>query len=133
MIIDLIERLRAHVAGAQGIPVIAKDDCGPWVASWIEQETQKRVNFPVYRTKEEAYALAEQAGGLVNLIVPLMASIPLWETKSPLAGDVGVVRLSDRDTCGIFCGNDFIAIRGENRGVFYLRPKTILKAWSLSR
>ena len=125
------ERLRAHIDAAQGAPVIGADDCGPWVASWIERETGKRLIFPPYKDSEQAYAMAAEAGGMVEFVSPMMSAIGLWETSIPELGDVGIIRLSDRDTAAIFCGNGVVVIRDERLGSRYMQVRGFLKAWSV--
>lgn len=125
------DRLRAHIEAAAGEPVIGVDDCGPWVARWIELETGRPLAFPLYTTRDQGYDLARRAGGLVELVSPMMVEAGLWQSGVPQLGDVGIVRLSDRDTAVIFCGNGLAAIRDERCGVRYMRPRTILRAWSL--
>lgn len=130
---DRMARLKAHVEACSGPPVIGVDDCGPWVARWIEIETGKKVDFPKYATPQEAYALAAAVGGLVNLVEPLLANIPLWRIETPVYGDVGIIRLSDRETAAIFLDNGLAAVRGERGKVFFFhpRPASILRAWEL--
>ena len=124
------ELLRAHIdAVARKVPEIGVDDCGPWVVQWIEKACGKRVVYPVYHTPEEAYALAAAAGGLVPFVDPMLTAIGLSEAFEPGLGDVGIVRLSDRDTAVIFVGYGHCAIRGERMGVTFLRPAEVLKAW----
>ena len=74
-----------------------------------------------------------EAGGLVRLAQNMFVSIPLWETASPVIGDVGIVMLRERETAVIFCGNGIVAIRGEKIGVFYFQPrdKVLITAWAL--
>lgn len=122
------ERLKAFIDATPLTPTIGVDDCGPWVARWIEQETGRRVEFPVYATREEGYALVREVGGLVQFVTPLLH---LPETYAPELGDVAVIALSDRDTAVIFATDGIAAVRGERRGVFYLRPKTVLRTWKV--
>ncbi len=123
------DRLRAYVEASQGEPVIGKDDCGPWVANWISQETGIQIEFPAYSERVDGYAMAAKAGGFVKFVAPLMSDF--YTTVAPALGDVGIIKLSDRETAVIF-GTDGIALlRGERRGVLPLRPSKILRAWAL--
>lgn len=129
---DRAELLRAHVdAVANRAPEIGVDDCGPWVVQWIEKACGRRVSFPAYRTSAQAYALAATAGGLVELVEPLLSAVGLSEAFEPVLGDVGIVRLSDRDTAVIFCGNGLAIVRDERAGAHFLRPSKMLKAWAI--
>lgn len=124
--------LREHVAEvAEKTPIIGIDDCAPWVAQWIEKASGRRIIVPAYMTSEEGYSTAAAAGGLVQLVEPLLAAAGLWTTPAPVLGDVGIIRLSDRDTAVIFCSNGLALVRDERKGARYIRPANVLKAWAL--
>lgn len=126
------ESLRAFCEGAaEAAPVIGFDDCGPWVARWIEKETGLVLSFPAYTGRDEGYAMAAAAGGLAALVAPLMAAIGLYETCAPQFGDVAVIALRERDTAGIVSHGGNVVIRGERRGVMFLNTRRIVKAWAL--
>lgn len=129
MAVSRVERLRAYIEAASAPPIIGKDDCGPWVATWITQETGIVVPLPVYSTREEGDALVAAAGGMVEFVKPFVAG--LRQTFEPKAGDVGIIALSKRDVAAIFCGHDYVAIRGERDHAFKLRAREFVKAWAL--
>lgn len=126
------DRLRSYIAAAKNT-VVGVDDCGPWVARWIARECDRPVCFPDYQTREEGYEIMRAAGGLTRLAQTMVAAIPLWETTSPVLGDVGIVMLRGRETAAILCGNGVTAIRGEKLGVIYFQPRgpALIKAWAL--
>jgi hypothetical protein len=124
-----VDRLKAYRAAAmETVPVIGVDDCAPWVAKWIEQETGVRVGF-FYSDRQAGIAAVEQAGGLVALLDPLMKQFE--ETLEPKPGDVGVVNTGTKEMAAIFCGHDHVLIRGEPKGVYHIRARGFLKAWAL--
>jgi hypothetical protein len=131
---DRRELLREFIEASQGAPVIGVDDCGPWVAKWVGIVTGKSVQMPAYRTREEGFALADAAGGLVNLIDTLLAAIgvmPKPEWVEANVGDIGVIAFSDREVPVIYTGMGHVALRDERMGVRYLRARHVVKAWSL--
>jgi hypothetical protein len=131
------ERLQAYIDATPDRPTVGVDDCGPWVARWVEQEIGRPIGFPVYKTRAQGYALAEQAGGLAQLAGELLLAARVSSGLTPFyaaaVGDVAVIALSDRETAAIVCAGGIMAVRGERRGVTFLQPRqdTILKAWNL--
>lgn len=124
--------LREYVdAIASKVPDIGIDDCGPWVARWIEIACGISIEFPHYSTRDEGYAIAERAGGLVGLVAPLMASAGLYETATPRLGDVGIVRFPHADVAAIFCLEGMVVLRHEVGGYKLRQRPNVIRAWAL--
>lgn len=120
--------LRKYMDDA-GPVVWGESDCCAWPLRWAEKSTGKRFPLPRYSSRAEAEALVSRAGGLPALAESILSA--LMPTSTPICGDVGVVKLSDRDVGVIFCGNGLAAWRCEQRGAIFIRPKTVLAAWSV--
>ena len=130
---DRAARLTAYVEAAAEAPVVwGESDCSAWPARWVSQELDRPVPLPPYASRAEAHALIAGAGGLVNLWRRAAVRLGLPETAEPQLGDVGVIRLSDRDVGGIFAHGGIVLLRTDT-GVKPLqpRPQFIVAAWSL--
>lgn len=123
------QRLQAYIDAADGPPTIGVDDCAPWAARWIEQETGRQLGFARYSTRDEGYAILDAAGGLANYAAGLLSWLPI--AFAPKLGDVAILQFSDKEVAGIFANAGMVAIRGEHRGVFYMKPRSVVRAWSL--
>jgi hypothetical protein len=130
----LIERskaLRDYIESA-GPVVWGESDCCAFPAKWIERVTGKRVPYPKYTTREEAHTLMAKSGGsLVRLCERWLAPLNLPLAIDPQLGDVGVIRLSDKDVGVIFCQGGIAAWRCEQQGVAFIRPYNVLAAWAV--
>jgi hypothetical protein len=125
------QALREYIESA-GPVVWGESDCCAFPAKWIERVTGKRVHYPRYTTREEAHALIAKSGGsLVRLVERFLAPLRLSPAADPQLGDVGVIRLSDRDVGVIFCHGGIAAWRCEQQGVAFLRPHNVLAAWQV--
>lgn len=128
------ERLRAFLAERAAGPVVwGESDCCALAASWIVAETGRTMALPRYASALDGARLMARAGGLVPLVAPLLAQIGLQATDEPQLGDVGVIRISDRDVAAVFATHAIAVARCEVRGTFYFQPREILRAWSLDQ
>ena len=127
---DLVAKLRELCEGA-GPVVWGESDCCKFTATWIEIASGRKLALPSYASQDEAYEMIARAGGIAPLVSPIMAAAGFFEAYSPEFGDVGVVRLTNRDVAVIFCGNGVAVWRRDVGGCTYImpRPRTIARAW----
>lgn len=111
-------------------PVIGKSDCYPYVIEWIRRACGKSVPLKPYSTREEGYAHAQAAGGLLAYASSLMSAAGLSETTAYKLGDVGLIQLRHGEMPGIFLAFG-IAIRSEGKGCRIIIRGHVLKAWSV--
>ena len=119
------EALRRMADELSGVPCVygpEGDDCSilpmQWVRGWREKTTGREwpVSVPDYSSREEAEALIERAGGLVNVwnpIAPQLALQPLGPQDVPVIGDVGIFVTSRGEVGGIFLHGGIILWRAE--------------------
>lgn len=136
---ELAEPLRAHIDAAQeSESVWGVSDCSKWAASWVEQRHPgRKIGLPLWSSREEAYQLIEAAGSLERLWSDALVGsdiehdIRLFETGRPQLGDVGIIDTGRYGQVGgIFLHGEYFAWRAE-KGVAFLVPRTIVKAWSI--
>lgn len=111
------------------------DDCCAAPALWVARATGTPLDYPVYDSHEEAYALIEGTkGGLIGLWEDVLAPVGLRVTDRPKLGDIGIVMMGEVPQRGCIFANDGIAyFRRYDAGWHPLRPRprTILKVWSV--
>lgn len=135
---ELAEQLRAHIDAAQeSESTWGVSDCSKWAASWVEQlHPGRKIALPKWSSREEAYQLIEAAGSLERLWSGALAGfdaehVRLFETGRPQLGDVGIIDTGRYGQVGgIFLHGEYFAWRAE-KGVAFLVPRTIVKAWSI--
>lgn len=92
------ERLRAFCAAVQGEPAVwGSSDCSTWPAQWVANETGREFDWPAYSSREEADAIIEREGGLVNVWERVAAQAGLIECdpdEVPPLGSVGIIETS---------------------------------------
>lgn len=80
-----------------------RDDCSMFPAAWlkhfateIRRQRWRGLTIPAYNSEEEANALIEAAGGLVNVWDAIATDARLMpiDPMEVLAGDIGIVRMS---------------------------------------
>ncbi|KPF47063.1 hypothetical protein [Rhizobium sp. AAP43] len=129
------DNLAAYLDAAIDQPMIwGESDCTTWPARWIERVRSCPLDMPRWSSRGEAYSLIDVSGSLLALWDDVLGRAGLFETGSPLAGDVGVITSHAHGQCGgIFLANGFFAWRAEPQGYRILRPRAdaILKAWSI--
>lgn len=127
------ERLREFLESAlTTLFVWGKSDCCTFVLGWVEQETRRKISVPPYDTEDAAYRLITAAGGLVELLRPIASSANLSECSNPEPGDVGVIRLGEREFCAIFVHGGIAVVRTVEAWRFLpTRPKDVLAVWSM--
>lgn len=126
------ERLRAFVDTSVEPVAWGMSDCSAWVADWIVVERGRPLRRPQYSTREEAMALiAANANGLVGIWSDIARHNRLDEVSAPQVGDVGVIRLFKSDVGAIFAADGIAMWRNEAGGAIFIRPKTILRAWTV--
>jgi hypothetical protein len=124
-------RLKAHVARIAGKPCQwGVDDCTRWAADWVEQERGIDLQLPAYTGEEQARALIARAGGLLPLWAGRLARAGIFETASPSYGDVGLVE-TKAGPVGLIFAHDGIGVWRAEVGATLLRPRRLLKAWSI--
>lgn len=129
---ELSEKLRTHIDAANERDMIwGVDDCTAWVAAWLETALDTSIERPRWTTREEAMQLIDAAGSLEALWSDVLCNAGLYETGDPQEGDVGLIRSSKGDVGGIFLYGGYFAWRGEPRGIAILRPRLILRSWSI--
>lgn len=125
------KRLKAHVARIAGKPCEwGVDDCTRWAADWVEQERGIDLKPPVYAGEVEARALIARAGGLLPLWAGRLARAGIFETDLPAYGDVGLVE-TRLGPVGLIFAHDGIGVWRADLGATLLRPRSLLKAWSI--
>jgi hypothetical protein len=124
------ERLRAYF-DKSGPVVWGESDCCAWPAKWIELVRGEPILLPAYRSRNEALKIIGAAGGLLPLAEQILMPLRLSATDEPELGDVGVIRLSDRDVGAIFAEHGIALWRSEPAGAVGLMKPKILKAWTI--
>lgn len=136
---ELAEPLRAHIDAAQECESVwGVSDCSKWAAAWVEQiHPGRSIALPRWSSREDAYRLIDAAGSLERLWSEALAGfdlerdIRLFETGRPQLGDVGIIDTGRYGQVGgIFLHGEYFAWRAE-KGVAFLVPRTIVKAWSI--
>lgn len=126
-----VKRLQAHAAAVADKPVTwGVDDCTRWAADWVEAVRGIDLKLPPYRGEAQARALIARAGGLEVLWSERLARAGFFETTAPAYGDVGLVETRIGPVGLVFCHDGTGALRSE-AGVTFLRPREILRAWSI--
>jgi hypothetical protein len=126
-----VKRLHAHAAAVSEKPVEwGVDDCTRWAADWVEAVRNIDLKLPAYRGEPQARALIARAGGLLPLWSDRLARAGIFETQAPSYGDVGLVETKLGPVGLIFAHDGVGALRSE-AGITFLRPRQILRAWSI--
>jgi hypothetical protein len=127
------ERLRSFLATVRDTPFIwGESDCCSFALQWIERETGRTIEAPSYRTEDEAHRLIVDAGGLAPLLRPIAQRGGLAECSNPEPGDVGVIKLGNREFAAIFVHGGIAVVRTIDAWRFLpTRAKDILAVWSM--
>lgn len=128
------ERLRALVEELKGKPcVYGETDCSIIPAQWVADITGKTFDWPEYSTREEAEAIIEKAGGLVEVWKPITRKLGLVERHdTPEIGDIGIIDTSLGHVGGIWLhGQTFIWRAEEGVRVLGVRSHRIVKSWQV--
>jgi hypothetical protein len=125
-------RLQAHIEAVSGVPVAwGLSDCSAWAARWVAAESGRRLPLPAYAEEAEARALIAGAGGLTALWCGIAARAGLGETACPALGDVGVLQTGAYGEVGVIFAADGLCALRTPAGVTFLRPRRILRAWTI--
>ncbi len=130
---EFAEPLRSFLDEAQASESVwGVSDCSKWAATWVAQvRPDQQIDLPHWSSREEAMQLIEQAGSLERLWSDALAATRLFETGRPQLGDVGIIDTGRYGQVGgIFLHGEYFAWRAE-KGVAFLIPRTIVKAWSI--
>lgn len=115
-------------------PVVwGEDDCTAWAAKWIECATGQKIDLPKYTDREQANAMIDQAGGLVDLIGQYLG--PPVGYGEPQIGDVAVIETGrSGDVCVVMLKN-YVAVWRADHGVrqFRVRPRFMKAYWTVGK
>lgn len=131
---DLADRLNAFILESGSRPVVwGESDCTAWPRRWVETVRGRRIALPPWSSREEAHALIAKAGSLEALWSPALSRFGLVENfMAPECGDVGIIETRIAGQVGvIFLHETLAAWRAEPAGVRALRPRHIVKVWSI--
>lgn len=128
------DRLRAYCDGFAGKPIEwGVDDCSPFAAQWLANETGRHVPIPDYDSREGARAIIEAEGGLPAIWERMAAGAGLVECAElpPPVGSVGLIQTRLRGPVGgvFLFGGIFLWRHESGVRIMPARPNTIIKAW----
>lgn len=131
--IDRAERLKDFLTDYENKPVVwGESDCCTYPSRWAQIESGKTICLPEYRTREDAQVLIKKHGGLVNLATSVLTTSGFQQNYGgPSFGDIGIIRLSDRDVGAIFVHGGLALWRREDRGHVFIQPCNILISWQV--
>ena len=125
-------RLAAHVEAVRLKAVEwGVDDCSAWAGAWVEKERGINLGLPAYRGEEQARAMIEKAGGLVNIWARLAMLAGIPETDAPQYGDVGLVETRMLGPVGVIVTHQGICAWRAANGLTFIRPRKFLKVWAV--
>jgi hypothetical protein len=111
------------------------DDCSMLCAQWIADETGREIDWPAYDSREEAHALIDAAGGLVNVWEPCVRALALEvRFDLPEIGDVGIIATHTFGDVGVIFLHGGAAMWRADRGIRVIAPRrhTIVRAWRVA-
>lgn len=120
----------------EDVPVTwGKDDCSMFAAQWAAERMGRDFLFDTYDSEDQARALIEREGGLVNVWQFAADSNGLCRVMDRVqAGDVGVVNTFALGPVGcIFMKYGAVAVLRTDPGyrVLGIREKHVLGAWRI--
>ncbi|ORE90626.1 hypothetical protein ATO13_21941 [Stappia sp. 22II-S9-Z10] len=144
MTLSLVERLKPradrlgpYLAEMEETPFAwGTADCTTFAAEWVEIALgiTHGIDWPVYSTKEEAAAIVEAAGGLVELWRSKAPGLGLFEIDprhdDPVLGDIGIVDTMRNGAIGGVFGHGGCLYVRTPQGTTIL-TRHILAAWRL--
>lgn len=107
-------------------------DCSAWPALWVEEITGRKLALPAYDTREDAYRLMDEAGGLVALWRAALADTGAMEFAAVEAvelGDVGVMDTRGFGPVGVIFAAPHLAYWKAETGILPIQPRHLLAAW----
>lgn len=127
------EKLSAFLAGFDGKAVVwGKDDCSACPHLWLG-ENGIHAHLPAYSSRDEAHALIEQAGGLVNVWDQCLAGTGVGERYgAPELGDIAVIDTRRLGPIGVICAAGGVCCWRKEGGFFWIAPRSFLKVWAVS-
>ncbi len=107
-----------------------KDDCTAWAAKWVESERQISLALPEYN-EQSGRAMIAANGGLISLWSVHLVRAGLLETADPVLGDIAIIKSRLFGHVGVIVCSGGLCVWRAQRGATFIRPKEIVKAWSV--
>lgn len=108
-------------------------DCAATADRWVNAVSgisPMRTYGRMHQTRDEAVAWMNEPGGIVVAYNRIMRAAGFKKTKSPVAGDIGLIVNPDRRACvAIFSGDEWFS-RHED-GMIIAPRGAFWKAWSI--
>lgn len=130
---DITARLWTFLEPFDGRPVEwGVDDCSAWCAAWA-RDCGHEVHLPAYASEDEAHALIDAAGGLVNVWDDVCASAGVCERiGDPQIGDVGIIPTNRFGPVGVIWADNGLACWRLKTSGLWLKPRTFIKTWAIT-
>lgn len=131
---DIRNLLSRHVSDVEGLPVEwGVNDCTMWAVEWFERVKGYELDLAPYASREEAYELIDNAGGLNELWGSALVGHLERRYVDPQFGDVGVIRSRLFGQVGGIFGDDGVFFWRSDKGTALLRPRpsTIISVWAI--
>ena len=127
------QKLADFLAGFDGKPVVwGRDDCSAVPYLWL-RENGFQARLPNYSSRDEAHALIDEAGGLINIWDICMAGTGIGSRRGgPELGDIAVIDTRRFGPIGVICAAGGICCWRKEGGFFWLVPRSYLKVWAVS-